>query len=418
MSTSSHILTQARGDDRIMEQTNNPGDASRRGLPKEEVGWRRIVRNFTSSWFSVNMGTGIVSILIHGLPYTTNWLSYVSYIFFALNVVLFVTFLVLTTLRYSLYPEIWFAMIRHPAQSLFLGCIPMALATIINMIVLSCKSWGTWTIYLAWALWWLDVTLSLATCLIMPFVVMRHHNPQLQQTNATLLLPVVPAVVAAASGGIVAEALPSIDHAVATLIVSYLLWGLGGSFSLLILAMYFQRLNLHSVPPKEAIVSMFLPVGPLGQGGFGIQQLGKVALKVLPKSQVLGPLAQDSFRGVEILYVLGVFAALIMWGFAVGWLAFAIISIATTPRFPFNMGWWGFTFPLGVFTTCTSSLGENLSSPAFKILTMIFSCSVFALWLLVAVRTLRLALTGEMFFAPCLGDIRPKTSQADGDRTA
>jgi hypothetical protein len=31
--------------------------------------------------------------------------------------------------RYTLYPTIWFAMISHPGQSLFLGCFPMGLAS-------------------------------------------------------------------------------------------------------------------------------------------------------------------------------------------------------------------------------------------------------------------------------------------------
>ena len=40
-------------------------------------------------------------------------------------------------------------MIRHPAQSLFLGTFPMGLATIVNMIVFVCvPAWGPWTIQL------------------------------------------------------------------------------------------------------------------------------------------------------------------------------------------------------------------------------------------------------------------------------
>lgn len=67
------------------------------------------------------MGTGITSILLHNLPYNGQWLQYISYIIFALDVVLFVVFLSISTLRYVLYPKIWSAMIRHPAQSLFVS---------------------------------------------------------------------------------------------------------------------------------------------------------------------------------------------------------------------------------------------------------------------------------------------------------
>jgi Voltage-dependent anion channel len=111
--------------------------------PKTERGWRRIVRNFTPSWFSVTMGTGIVSILLHNLPYNGDWLYWISVVIFALNVALFILFTFISVVRYAVYPEIWLAMIRHPAQSLFIGTFPMGLATIINMIVFACvPAWG------------------------------------------------------------------------------------------------------------------------------------------------------------------------------------------------------------------------------------------------------------------------------------
>jgi tellurite resistance protein TehA-like permease len=39
---------------------------------------------------------------------------------------------------------------------------------------------------------------------------------------------------------------------------------------------------------------------------------------------------------------------LIMWGYAVLWIVFAVVTIASRfPRITFSMAWWGFTFPLG-----------------------------------------------------------------------
>jgi tellurite resistance protein TehA-like permease len=38
------------------------------------------------------MGTGIVSILLHNLPWNGYWLHVISYIFFALNILLFTIF--------------------------------------------------------------------------------------------------------------------------------------------------------------------------------------------------------------------------------------------------------------------------------------------------------------------------------------
>ncbi|CAK7217207.1 Plasma membrane sulfite pump involved in sulfite metabolism [Sporothrix bragantina] len=396
-------------------------------LRKEDRGWRKMVRNFTPSWFSVSMGTGVVALLLHNLPYNAHGVWYISVVVFCLNIFLFLSFSAITLTRYILYPEIWGVMIKHPSQSLFLGCIPMALATIVNMMVLVCSPWGNAFIYFTWALWWLDVILSCACSLIIPFVVVHHHRNQLSHMTAALLLPVVPVVVASASGGLIADVLPNKSHAVTTLVTSYILWGLGEVFSFFIMTVYFLRLQIHDLPPREVIVSVFLPIGPLGQGGFAIQQLGKTAYKLLPATGAFNGSVIDTSTpnilqataqyGGTVLYMAGVLGALFCWGAALGWLAFAIISIMTTKSFPFNMGWWGFVFPLGVLTTCTGMLATELSSTFFKVITMIFSGCVFCLWILVAVKTTIMVIHGDMFYAPCLRDLRPKEKQAGGDRT-
>lgn len=97
------------------------------------------------------------------------------------------------------------------------------------------------------------------------------HMPEVQLSSMTAvwLLPIVSCVVAAASGAIVADVLADPQHALWTIIVSYVLWGIGIPMALMVMVIYFQRLTLHKLPPKAMIVSVFLPLGPLGQGGFG-----------------------------------------------------------------------------------------------------------------------------------------------------
>jgi tellurite resistance protein TehA-like permease len=97
-----------------------------------------------------------------------------------------------------------------------------------------------------------------------------HTSPSLQSMTAVWLLPVVSTIVAAASGGIVAEILPNPQDALWTRITSYILWGTGVPLAMVILVMYFHRLTVHLLPPREVIVSVSLPLGPLGQGGFAI----------------------------------------------------------------------------------------------------------------------------------------------------
>jgi tellurite resistance protein TehA-like permease len=99
-------------------------------------------KHATTRWLSVIMGTDIV--FYNGIS-----LYWISVVVFALNVFLFGVFLIISILRYTIYPQTWFAMIRHPAQSLFLGTFPMGLATIVDMVVFVCvPAWGTWAVYL------------------------------------------------------------------------------------------------------------------------------------------------------------------------------------------------------------------------------------------------------------------------------
>lgn len=193
---------------------------------------------------------------------------------------------------------------------------------------------------------------------------MYFHHVSLETMTAAWLLPIVSTIVAAASGGIVAEVLPNHQHALWTITISYILWGTGVPLAMMVLVIYFQRLTVYHLPPREVIVSVFLPLGPLGQGGFAVMRLGRVAATTFVKT---GTLNQYSNGAGDILYVVGWLMALIMWGFGLVWLFFAMSSISRS-KFPFNMGWWGFTFPLGVFTVSTTTIGSEMPSTFFRVL--------------------------------------------------
>ncbi|KAK8048109.1 hypothetical protein PG996_016173 [Apiospora saccharicola] len=216
--------------------------------------------------------------------------------------------------------------------------------------------------------------------------------------TAAWLLPVVSTIVAAATGAIVATVLDD-QRAIWTVTISYILWGCGVPLAMCILVIYFQRLTMHSLPPREVIVSVFLPLGPLGQGAFAILQLGQDSLTLFERNRYV-PAAPAAG---QVLYTAGVLVALVLWGFGLVWLFFALASILrATPRFPFNLGWWGFTFPLGVYSVATTTLAKVLPSLAFKGLGTALSLVVVALWLVVGLGTVRYGLSGKLLHAPCV----------------
>ncbi|KAE8382507.1 malate permease [Aspergillus bertholletiae] len=369
---------------------------------KHDVGWRKIVRNFTPSWFSVNMGTGITSILLNTLPYNGQWLYYISIIIFVLNVTYFTIFLAITLLRYILYPEIFKVMVTHPVQSLFLGTFPMGLATIINMFCFVCvPQWGDGAAYFICGVWIFDAVVSVLVAIGIPFLLTTRNNGlDLSSMTAAWLLPIVSCVVAAASGSIVADVLPDAQLALGIILASYILWGIGVPLAMMVICIYLQRLMFYKLPPKGMLVSVFLPLGPLGQGSFGIQRLGKSAQTIFPKTGTL------SASTGEILYSVGFLIGILLWAFGVVWLSFAVATLIKTRKFPFNMGWWALTFPLGVFTTSTCTIGQELPSRFFSVLGTVLSVTVVILWLLVSYYTSRGIVRGDVFVAPCLENLK------------
>ncbi|RMJ26288.1 transporter [Aspergillus sp. HF37] len=347
------------------------------------------------------MGTGIVSILLNTLPYNARWLYWISVVFFALNVLLFAVFSVISLLRYALYPELIRPVLVHPVQSMYLGTFPMGLATLITMVCFVCvPAWGGWTRNFAWGLWIFDAVLSVIVALGTPFVLMTHGKDlHLAAMTAVWLLPIVSCVVASSAGAVVASILIDEQHALWTILASYCLWGIGVPLATMVIGIYLQRLTLYKLPPKAAIVSVFLPLGPLGQGSFGIMKLGSVANDVFPKTHSLDPSAGS------VLYSACFLIGLLVWAFGLVWLFFAVASVIRCKTFPFNVGWWSFTFPLGVFATGTCQLGRELPSRFFNVLGTIFSLCVVIVWVVVSVGTIRGIVNGRLFHAPALEEL-------------
>lgn len=79
-------------------------------------------------------------------------------------------------------------------------------------------------------------------------------------------------------------------------------------------------------------------------------------MKIFTQTNTLHPMAGD------LLYVVDFLVAIIMWGFGIIWLLFAVLMIFRSRPFPFNLGWWGFTFPLGIYAFSTNLLGQELRS--------------------------------------------------------
>lgn len=92
---------------------------------------------------------------------------------------------------------------------------------------------------------------------------------------------------------------------------------------------------------------------------------GLTAQNVFMKTSFFG---EGNKNAIATVYVLGIMTALLLWAFGLVWLFFALASIIRCKKFPFNIGWWGFTFPMGAYALATCQIGEEMDSGFFKVL--------------------------------------------------
>jgi tellurite resistance protein TehA-like permease len=91
-----------------------------------------------------------------------------------------------------------------------------------------------------------------------------------------------------------------------------------------------------------------------------------------------------------------------LWGYGVWWLLLAILKTAWYLRngMPFNLGCWGFTFPLGVYSLATLALARATRLAFFSVIGSILVACLAALWFVVTVLTVVGAWDGHLLVAP------------------
>src|SRR5277367_3413135 len=122
---------------------------------------REVIRQFTPNWFAATMGTGILAIALALWPGAGSGLKAVVEGLWLLNIGLFSLFSILYAARWILFFDGARRILGHSVVSMFLGCIPMGLATIINgFLAFGIVRWGQGAVDVAEALWWLDAVLA------------------------------------------------------------------------------------------------------------------------------------------------------------------------------------------------------------------------------------------------------------------
>lgn len=362
---------------------------------------REVIRQFTPNWFAVTMGTGVLALALVQLPLAIPGIHAFAEGLWLFNILLFTLFTAAYAARWILFFDEARRIFGHSTVSMFFGTIPMGLATIINgFLLFGLPRWGDGVIHLAEVLWWIDVAMSLTCGVLIPYMMFTRQEHSIDQMTAVWLLPVVAAEVAAASGGLLAPHLSDAHSQLVVLTTSYVLWAFSLPVAFSILTILLLRMALHKLPHENMAASSWLALGPIGTGALGMLLLGGDAPAIF---------AANGLPGIgEIASGLGLIAGITLWGFGLWWMLTALLITVRYLRdgIPFNLGWWGFTFPLGVYSLATLKLASILNLAFFSIFGTALVLLLAVMWLIVGKRTVQGAWRGELFVSPCIAGLK------------
>jgi C4-dicarboxylate transporter/malic acid transport protein len=351
-----------------------------------------VLGNIGPNWFASVMGTGIVAVAGDTLPVHLVGLRAFAEAVWVIAAAMLVVLVVLVGGHWLRHPTVARSHARNPQMAHFYGAAPMALMTVGGGAVLVGRNLlgERVAVDLGWILWTGGTLGGLFTAISIPFLMFTQHDVEPDAAFGGWLMPVVPPMVSAATGALLLPHMAAGAGRGTMLYGCYALFGLSLVASLNIIAMIWSRLVLYGTSGSARVPTLWIVLGPLGQSITAAGLLGTHAALAVDQE-----IAED-MAGFAILYGVPV------WGFAVLWIALATLLTVRTLRrgMPFALTWWSLTFPVGTFVTGTAQLAAHTHLPAFRVAAVIAYAGLLFTWVLVAIRTARGSLRGNLLRLP------------------
>ena len=337
--------------------------------PQHGSPFRVALYSFTSQWFLVPQGTGIIAVVLHQLDYQFHGLNIISYIFWLLTIILLLGMLIIYIARCVIFPhKVAHSIARDISESACLASISISYTSIIQMMVLALVQggWGKGWGIAAYVLWWTNVAMAVLVVVGVPFVYIRLYPSGKPHLSPGSQLPMIAALTVAAGAGTIcqfAEISPQLQ--IPAIVVSYLLVGLGLPLAFALDVLFWARLLDRSLPDRQHTFQDMILCGPWGQASFAMQALGGAVMKGSFASYSHGTFLTAQAAG-PVGYV-SIFAGLLSWGMGTFWWLFAILSIlhgSTNDRkltgIPYGLVAWSIVFPMVRYIASPPALFHGL----------------------------------------------------------
>lgn len=376
----------------LREKAPNHQDANRRQEskaqeePKLVKGWRARSEFWTWNCFTVNMGTGGLSILIGGCPFDFGVTQRaLGTIFFLINLIVFVINVSGVLSRAYFHPQAFKASWYDHEDGVYAPCFSLAWATLfVGIIDYGVPYCGFWLVRAMEVVWFVYIAVGLAIGMTLEWTVRGRRRSLSTITPADCLL-LFPLMLGGTLGSALATKMPG-KQATYVIILSYMLQGMGWLMAILKLSVWMARNMIYPSPAPPSIPGFLMAVGPPGFTAFAFMNLGNTARTAFPASGILSEQAGETFRLVSVWY------GLMLLGMALYLLLTPVFLLITglimdgkiKSRHELHKTWgiafWSFTFPLVGFFMAIGQLGTQLPSKPFKVIQVVGIFIVAVAW--------------------------------------
>ncbi|RMZ12895.1 hypothetical protein D0862_02515 [Hortaea werneckii] len=381
-----------RDVEKYEQQNNDHSEKDDGGSPKY-AGFRDRIAHFTWPWFACTMSTGAIAVVLAQTPNRFTGLQTIGKIFYILDIVLFVCFTALITLRFILVPSKLPASLHHPVEGLFFGAFWVSISLIMNcMQSYGVPNTGPWLIRAIEVLFWIYCAVVLLVAIFQYYILFQEERLNVADAMPAWIFPIYPLLVV---GPMAANFIGSQPHGAAypMWVGAVMLQGVAWTVALMMYCIYTQRLMVSSLPAPPTRPGMYVSVGPAGYTSAALIQLGRKAPSILPPN-VFG-LSTDSDG--NIVRALGIMAGIFIVIFAFWFFCISTVAvIAGLRRMSFTLNWWAFVFPNAGLTLAAIQVGAVFSSPGINGVCSALTILIVIMWFVCAIATIRAVWRGEV----------------------
>jgi len=350
----------------------------------------KILQNFAPSWPSVVMGTGIVPVALLFSEQVFEGSRYLGIVFFLLSVLLFIVIFGMSLARLITAPEHFARDMRHPVLGSFVSTLliaAMVLAidfmqvgprlidpSLAHHVALVLFFAGTLGIY----------ALGLASTAIM----FDSAEVKMGHTTFGWFIPPVSQLIVPVAGLDLAVHYAGSSLSATLFIVSIMSLGIGFLLFLFVAPNVYHRYLYHELPASKMAPTVMIGLAPTAILVIILVKLA--AISALPAS----PWSNPAFPATARLLVPAA------WGFSAWWFVLASVLLARhfkAATSNFALSWWALSFPVGALAVATGALNKLYRLPVFTWITIALTLLLLAIWVFVALGTIRIIADGSAF---------------------